>query len=178
MGLDMNRLENVNRQGGVIISRCPACAEDGHDRKGNHLFISSDDRFGCVLFPGEQGGAHRKRIFELVGIKDDKDFSKINIGPVNKMDVKPLEVVESGILGRLGRLSLGLKRGKKERMVSSETYKNSLSREKPVPNVPEGAIGTYTLAELELIQSFDEETLRKLSVIKACFNGTIIKLTE
>ena len=65
--LDLDKLEKVHERGGKYIARCPACAEGGNDRKGEHLFIASDGRFGCVQFPGSDGEQHRKRIFELVG---------------------------------------------------------------------------------------------------------------
>jgi hypothetical protein len=68
--IDETKLEKVKRKGdGRIIARCPACAEDGSDKSGNHLFIGADGKFGCVLYPKEQGEDHRKRIFALAGIK-------------------------------------------------------------------------------------------------------------
>jgi hypothetical protein len=67
MSLDLTKLENVRERGGKIIARCPACAEDGHDEKGEHLSIMADGRFGCVVCPGEAGKAHRRRIAQLAG---------------------------------------------------------------------------------------------------------------
>jgi len=71
MGLDISKLENVKQRGNNTIARCPACEEDGGDNKGEHLFINSEGRFGCVLYPQEEGKLHRKRIFELVGLKKE-----------------------------------------------------------------------------------------------------------
>ena len=68
--LDLNKLEKVRRRGRKYIARCPACAEAGGDRKGEHLFFGEDGRFGCVQFPGPDGKQHRKRIFELAGIPE------------------------------------------------------------------------------------------------------------
>jgi hypothetical protein len=65
--LDLAKLENVRHRGGKIEARCPACAEQGADRTGNHLFIADDGKFGCILFSGPAGDDHRKRIFALVG---------------------------------------------------------------------------------------------------------------
>lgn len=65
MPLDIERLEKVRTSGGRITARCPACAEAGGDRKGEHLYVAADGRFGCVLFPGKEGTAHRKRIWAL-----------------------------------------------------------------------------------------------------------------
>ncbi len=69
MTLDITKLAKIKHRGTFRIARCPACAEDGGDNKGEHLFINDEGRFGCVLFPGEEGELHRKRIFELVGLK-------------------------------------------------------------------------------------------------------------
>jgi hypothetical protein len=67
MSLDVSRLEQVRQRGDKTIARCPACAEKGYDKKGEHLVIMADGRFGCVLHPGEEGEGHRRRIFALVG---------------------------------------------------------------------------------------------------------------
>lgn len=70
MALDIARLNNVQQRGGNIIAQCPACAENGRDKHGNHLTIDTEGRFACVVNPGAAGAEHRKRIFELVGIRD------------------------------------------------------------------------------------------------------------
>jgi DNA polymerase-1 len=67
MSLDLSLLENVHERGSRIIARCPACAEHGHDEKGDHLVIMANGRFGCVVCPGEAGKGHRKRIHALAG---------------------------------------------------------------------------------------------------------------
>ena len=53
--------------GGIVQARCPACAEAGQDRKGEHLRILADGRFGCCVHPKD--GDHRKKIFALAGCK-------------------------------------------------------------------------------------------------------------
>jgi hypothetical protein len=69
--IDINKLEKVKHQSsGRIVARCPACAEDGSDKTGNHFFMSQDGKFGCCIYSGPEGKDHRKRIFALVGIKD------------------------------------------------------------------------------------------------------------
>jgi hypothetical protein len=68
MGLDLRKITKVRRLGdGSIVARCPACAEAGQDRDGNHLVIYPDGRFGCVVFPGEAGVLHRKAIWAKAG---------------------------------------------------------------------------------------------------------------
>lgn len=70
MSLDLNRLRNVRNVNGKTLARCPACQESGADETGDHLYIGTDGKFGCVAYPGQEGITHRKRIFELAGVKD------------------------------------------------------------------------------------------------------------
>ncbi len=66
--IDTTRLMHVRRNGsGKIIAQCPACAEAGGDKSGEHLVIMADGKFGCIAYPGMDGEQHRKRIFELAG---------------------------------------------------------------------------------------------------------------
>jgi len=73
VSLDLKRLVNRRlRSDGVMIAQCPACAEKGADNSGDHLYIQDEGRgvYGCVVHPGDKGGAHRKRIWELLGKRD------------------------------------------------------------------------------------------------------------
>lgn len=79
MSLDESRLENVHQRGGRIIARCPACAKDGHDEKGEHLVIMPDGRFGCVVYPGAAGKEHRKRISAMAGDPNTRKRGAINV---------------------------------------------------------------------------------------------------
>jgi hypothetical protein len=63
--LDLTLLEKVRHIGEKITARCPACAESGGDRKGNHLAIFPSGKFACAAVPGDT--EHRRRIFALVG---------------------------------------------------------------------------------------------------------------
>jgi len=73
MSLDVTRLEKVRRNPtGKITARCPACAEDGGDRTGNHLVIFPDEKFACAARAGD--GDHRKRIMALVGVRSEVTF--------------------------------------------------------------------------------------------------------
>lgn len=66
MSLDVGKLEKVRElAGGIVQAQCPACAEGGGDRKGEHLRIYPDGRYGCCVHPKD--GEHRKRIFALAG---------------------------------------------------------------------------------------------------------------
>jgi len=65
MSLDLACLENVRKRIGKIVARCPACAEQDHDQKGEHLVIFPNGSFACVANPGNEGHKHRQRIFTL-----------------------------------------------------------------------------------------------------------------
>ncbi len=66
MSLDFERLENFRQCAGGYRAACPACRENGSDKKGNHLFIPENGRFGCAKFQGDH--EHRARIFQLAGL--------------------------------------------------------------------------------------------------------------
>jgi len=73
MSLDVAKLQNVRKlEGGIVQARCPACAEGGHDRTGEHLRVYPDGRYGCCVHPKD--GNHRKRIFALAGDRNPKTF--------------------------------------------------------------------------------------------------------
>ena len=74
MSLNLNKLEKVRKlENGIVQARCPACAEGGNDRKGEHLRILADGRFGCCIHPKD--GDHRKRIFALAGDRTPGTFT-------------------------------------------------------------------------------------------------------
>jgi hypothetical protein len=97
MSLNLEKLEMVRKlPGGAIQARCPACAEGGADRTGNHLRIRPDGRFGCCVHPKD--GDHRKRIFALAGARDRQAIRVTVGGP------KVAKIIQSDVLGRLGRV--------------------------------------------------------------------------
>jgi hypothetical protein len=74
MSLDAAKLEKARElAGGIVQARCPACAEGGGDRKGEHLRVYPDGRYGCCVHPKD--GEHRKRIFALAGIRKAGTFT-------------------------------------------------------------------------------------------------------
>lgn len=70
--LDLSKLHKPRIKGGKTIAQCPACAEVGDDSKADHLFINPDGKFGCIIYQSTDGNDHRKRIFEMVGIPEEK----------------------------------------------------------------------------------------------------------
>jgi hypothetical protein len=72
--LDLSLLEKVKQTGGKTIARCPACAEEERDTAGDHLVIYPSGKFGCVAH--EKDGEHRRRIFDLVGVKSERTTTR------------------------------------------------------------------------------------------------------
>jgi hypothetical protein len=94
MSLDRSKLEKVRDLGnGGYRARCPACAEGGQDRKGEHLRISPEGKFGCCVFPGDND--HRRKIFALAGDHSPKHL-EVRIAPAGGSGP-----VKSKILGKL-----------------------------------------------------------------------------
>ncbi len=102
MSLNLNKLEKVRKlENGIVQARCPACAEGGNDRKGEHLRILADGRFGCCVHPKD--GDHRKRIWALAGEKSPGTFTvrvKVATAAVEARSVKAaLTTFTAGTLG-------------------------------------------------------------------------------
>ncbi len=179
MSLDLTKLQNLRQHGGITHARCPACAAEGHDRRGEHLFIAPGGRFGCVVNPGMAGRSHRKKIFELVGIKDHGNTTHIRAIPIKSKKIEPPEILERDILGRLGRLQLNSvkpvnKNQPENKGQGDAVNKTDVNSAKIVPTVPEGKACNYSRDELSLIQSLDKETLEIVRYAKHCFGGTIV----
>ena len=141
MGLDISKLEKVKRRGSSTIARCPACAEAGADRKGEHLMINDAGQFGCVLFPGQSGQQHRQRIFELAGVKETPGKSFEVRKP--RSSTLGAQVIQKDILGHLGRISSTHARKSFESPLNEKEYKEPIGS---VPSVPE--TGQVSLDEL------------------------------
>jgi len=135
MGLDLTKLEKIRRRGSNTIARCPACAESGDDRKGEHLFINDAGQFGCVLFPGQDGQQHRQRIFELAGVKETQGKSFEVRKPLSAP--AGASVIQKDILGHLGRIPSTHARKSFESHPSVKEYKAQEEPTDSVPSVPE-----------------------------------------
>jgi hypothetical protein len=102
MSLDTAKLEKVRElPGGIVQARCPACAEGGHDRTGEHLRIYPDGRFGCCVHPKDK--EHRKRIFALAGVRQPGTFTvrlkAPSAAPSTRSVKAALTAFKSGTLG-------------------------------------------------------------------------------
>jgi hypothetical protein len=113
VSLDISKLEHVRTNGAKTTARCPVCAQAGHDRKGDHLIIQADGRFGCVVYPGNGPDAkeHRRRIFALCGDRETKPLiirrATETVAPGRSGRPFPSHSkavsIKTGLLGRLGR---------------------------------------------------------------------------
>jgi hypothetical protein len=104
MSLDRTKLQKLRDLGnGSCQAQCPACAEAGQDRTGEHLRISPEGKFGCCVFPGDR--AHRQRIFALAGDHGPKAIR------VRVASAKSAAPVQLDLLGRLGRVFSSLTEG-------------------------------------------------------------------
>lgn len=101
MSLDIRRLEKVHElPNGVMQARCPACAEGGGDRAGEHLRIYPDGRFGCCVHPKDR--THRKRIFALAGDKVPQSFTvRVAGGRATTLPVKSVTASLTGFVRTL-----------------------------------------------------------------------------
>ncbi len=136
MSINIEKLDNVKCRGNRVIARCPACEEQGHDNKGNHLSVDDKGRFSCVAYPASTGNEHRKRIFALVGVKDGG--GKPSVLPYNKViKVKKIkqiskDIIKTNVMGRLGRVNQTHAR---KEFFDSNIYISLRDFEKGVPSV-------------------------------------------
>ena len=105
MSLDVRLLEKVREVGGGIVqARCPACAEGGSDRAGEHLRLHPDGRFGCCVHPKDR--EHRRRIFALAGDKAPRSFTVKVAG--RKPVAEPARSVTAALTGYRGTLGTAI----------------------------------------------------------------------
>ena len=158
MSLDRTKLQKVrDLANGGLQAQCPACAEAGQDRKGEHLRISPQGKFGCCVFPGDS--KHRSRIFTLAG----EDFA-VGHQPkpirVRVASAKTAEAVQLDLLGRLGRVFSSPSKGQATEPTTSGTLgtttyslrvreesekdqiyiRKLIDNREPVPSVPKGEV--------------------------------------
>ena len=66
MPLDTSKLINCKPSGGgKFTSACPACQNQGGDKKGNHLVIFASGAYGCAV---DNSPEHSKAIWRLAGL--------------------------------------------------------------------------------------------------------------
>ncbi|MDP8217785.1 MAG: hypothetical protein P9M03_03555 [Candidatus Theseobacter exili] len=127
MVLDFKKLENIKQKDGKTIARCPACAALGRDKKGEHLYINDDGRFGCIAYQGSTGALHRSRIYQLLA----NGFNKTIVRPAKGNN--RIGVIKADIFGTLGTGNLKSRTGLNNKNLIININNNL---KKGVPNVP------------------------------------------
>lgn len=86
-GVDLSRLDNVRERGAKVEAACPACRELGRDSAGDHFFLNlHTGQWGCARNAGDK--AHRRRIWELVGQKVERDWPLTHSGVRGRVRTK------------------------------------------------------------------------------------------
>jgi hypothetical protein len=159
----------IKPHGSDIIARCPACAESGHDQKGEHLYLYADGRFGCVVYPAAEGMAHRQRIFKLAGMEEHQ--TKFRINRIQQFTRQP--IIEN-ILGLLGRLNLTLAYSE----IPPQEIDKTISQDESKVSVPSVTTDFFSKEELALLKDIDQESLQNIADIKLLFNGRVVRATK
>jgi hypothetical protein len=164
MSLDLSRLENVHERGSKVIARCPACAENGRDEKGEHLVIMSDGRFGCVVYPGAAGKPHRQKIFRLAGDQTSRErrggVIRVQRPPEARL---PQPATDLDDVGRFGRISLTYARTREEdiqrKEEEEELHRGRLQRDPSNPSTSEQQVAPPP-EELDEMDEINESSRR------------------
>jgi hypothetical protein len=158
VSLDINKLEKVRKlANGVMQARCPACAEGGSDKTGEHLRIYADGRYGCCVHPKDT--QHRKRIFALAGAVGTA--SKRRSFTVRAVTTQPMEAGRS-ILDALTDFPRTLRTGKSE-SVSSEKGSNGDFRTLRTPISNPRAYGREDSGNVHIYKDWEKGVLSVLS---------------
>ena len=188
MSLDISRLQSVRTRSSKTTARCPACAEAGADAKGEHLVITPQGRFGCVVYPGNGPDAkqHRRRIFALCGDREVKPLLVLSaIDPLlSGRSGRPFRSypqdapIKTGIMGRLGR-AFG---GHAQRQSRFEKSSVSVSEQNDIKSgvlaVPESQLRPnrpLTEREVSILRSAAAEDDPIIITALNLFKATIIK---
>lgn len=185
MGLNFDKLERLKRRGSNTIARCPACAEAGSDRKGEHLFINNNGQFGCVLYPGQDGQQHRQRIFELAGLSAEQTIRKpkhkyFGIKSPTSFEQTEQKVIQKDILGQLGHIKSTHARKNLKNIYKDNAQEDCPNTDPSVPTMEQrvSSNSAFTPKEQQLLTGIDSESWEKIRVIKDLFNGTVVSVKD
>ena len=125
--LDLTRLKDVRHVNGKTLAERPVCAETGGNEKGGSLFVAENGAYGCSNHPGDT--EHRKIIFVLAGDRKEKPLL------VRCPPSKPPKILETEVLGRLGRVfnTHYVEKNKEGEGINIKHVKDYCD---PVPSVP------------------------------------------
>lgn len=93
--IDPSRLSHVVKKDGKIVARCPACAAQGKDAKGNNFVLYADGGFGCQAYP--QSKEHNREILKLAGVRVEETRQV----EIHRVHHPPSQVIKA--YGHLGR---------------------------------------------------------------------------
>jgi hypothetical protein len=188
MSLDVSKLQNLRMRGGKSTARCPACAETGGDKKGEHLIINPQGHFGCVVYPGNGPDAkeHRRRIFALCG---DRKIKPLMVRQAQETVVsgrsgRPFQShlqdvpIKTGLLGRLGRAFSTHAQRHPEIEINGLSLPQRNDTTSGVLGVPKSQLRPnrpLTEQELLLLQRAGAENDPVIVTALNLFNATIVK---
>jgi hypothetical protein len=90
LSIDISRLEKLRQRGDKLQARCPSCATDGSDRRGDHFFANlTTGAWACAARPGD--AEHRKAIFALVGIRGERPPDRPDLREVRRREREEAE---------------------------------------------------------------------------------------
>lgn len=105
--VDLDKLERGVRQSdGSWVARCPACAENGSDKQGNHFRIWSNGAYHCVVNSDKE---HNLRVLQLVGTNADPN-APVYTTPAPKVNM-PTSWPRSILTGLVKNHDYWVKRG-------------------------------------------------------------------
>lgn len=188
MSLDISKLENVRQRAGKTTAQCPACAEAGHDRRGEHLFIGAEGHWGCVVYPGDTADArdHRTRIFVLCGSREVKPLAVKHAGLGRLGRVGESHSVgaplKTGLLGRLGRVFETHLKPERDQREDQDAGPQPDDRARGVRSVPitPAAASHRPLAEheRELLRTAGAENEPLVFAVLRIFNARVIECED
>jgi hypothetical protein len=191
MAIDLTKLEKV-RQGpdGGHRARCPACASSGEDKRGEHLYIRKDGRFGCAKYPKDK--THRSKIAKLAGDGRRSVGVRRTMPKVQLRLPKPPKHTPKGILGTNGTPFYNPRACREKFLrdniaIANKTPASEIGLKKPVPFVPNShkplSINKSneikkTLTPVNPGLVLDESVISQIDRIKSLFDADIVAATD
>ena len=191
MGIDLGKLEKVKKgPDSGHRARCPACASSGEDKKGEHLYIRKDGRFGCAKYPKDK--AHRSKIAKLAGDGNGRAQAKRQMPKVVLRPPKTLKHIPKVPFGTVGTPFYN-PRACRKKFNTNNTHiphiipAHEIGFEKPVPTVPdlhkpliinENTENDKIPSPLNLDLFIDEAVVLQIDRIKKLFDAEIVAATD
>ena len=191
MAIDLAKLEKVKKgPDGGHRARCPACASNGEDNRGEHLYIRKDGRFGCAKYPKDK--AHRSKIAKLAGDGRRALGIRRTIPVVYLRLPKASKRIPKEIRGTNGTPFYNPRACEKniyknKGNTANKTPAREIGLAKPVPFVPpiDKSLSVSKVDEKDKIKLplnldlvLDEDTVNQIDRIKNLFDAEIVAATD